>query len=274
MLRNVHFDAIIVIAVIGAMIYYSMTVLWPTIISSLYTTDSIEIGWQSSVVGGAILMGQTIAGFAISYVPHTKYQCIIAAVISMVFFTAMSTMSADGWSRTIGFSIVGIGAIGYLDNIVFPGVTLLWGPQDIGLATGMLGSLRGLGGAIAQALYVSIFTNKMAENTPKYVVPAATEAGLPEDSLPALFAGITAGNFTGVPGINDEIIVAVGGAMKTASAKSLQIVFYTTIPFSVILLIAAILSPDFKKYLTQDVAKRLQDNQFRKENQEKAPADV
>lgn len=274
MFRKAGFDAIIAIATVASMIYYSMTVLWPTIISSIYTTDVIEIGWQSSVVGGGVLLGQCLAGFAISYVPKTKYQCIVAAVFVLAFVTSLSTLSVNKHANFIAFGVIGCTAVGYLENISFPGVTLLWEPQDIGLATGVLGSIRGLGGAVAQALYSSVYSNKLTDFIPKYVVPAATAAGLSEDALPGLFAGIAAGNLTGVAGVDDQVAAAVGGAMVTANTKAFQIVFYTTIPFSVILVIAACFVPNVEKYLTQNVAKRLQDNQFRKDDKEEKRVEV
>ncbi|KAK3069699.1 hypothetical protein LTS18_000260, partial [Coniosporium uncinatum] len=67
--KNVGYVAIVMIATIGAMVYYSMTVIWPTIIGTVYTTDIMAIGWQSSVIGGGVLLGQCFGGFAISYVP-------------------------------------------------------------------------------------------------------------------------------------------------------------------------------------------------------------
>lgn len=62
--RNVGYVAIVMVATIAAMVYYrygissdlllcyahrfhSLTVLWPTIIGTVYTTDIIKIGWQS-----------------------------------------------------------------------------------------------------------------------------------------------------------------------------------------------------------------------------------
>lgn len=92
----------------------------------------------------------------------------------------------------------------------------MWEPQDIGLATGVLGSIRSMGGAIATALYSSVLANEVDKNLPKYVVPAATGTGLPESSVESLFAAITAGDLTEVPGISPEIIAAVGSALKTA----------------------------------------------------------
>jgi hypothetical protein len=256
--KNVGFVAIVTCAVIGAMIYYSMTVLWPTIVSTVYTTDIIQIGWQSAVVGGGILLGQAFGGVAISFVPGVKYQTVIAACLSLAFVTSLSTVSVDGHAAFIAFGVLGCVSIGFIDNITFPGVTLVIEPQDIGLATGVLGSIRAAGGAIAQALYVAVLNNKVAFYTPKYVAPAVLAAGLPESSLQPLYAGITAGNFSAVPDITPQITEIVSEQVTRAFISSFKIVFYVTIPFSVVLIIAACFVPNMEKFLSNNVAKRLQ----------------
>lgn len=266
MFRNWGFNGIITVASCASMVYYSMTVLWPTIIGTVYTTDSMKIGWDSSVVGGGVLLGQAMAGIALSYVPKVKFQIIGAATLVLTFTTALSSLEKTRHAETIAFGVVACTAVGYIENIALPGVTLLWGPQDIGLATGVLGSIRGMGGAVAQALYSSVYSNELTKNMPKYVVPAATEAGLPADSVPALFEGIAAGNFSAVPNITDSIIGAVGSAVTKANTMSFRVVFYATIPFSVILLCGALLVPNVEKYLTQNVAKRLQNKEFAREH--------
>jgi hypothetical protein len=233
-------------------------VLWPTILGAIYTTDSLQIGLASSVVGGGILLGQAVGGIAISYLPKVKWQMIILSVLACAFLGAEAGLQIGGYAFFITMGVLATFVIGWIDGITFPGVTLLWESQDIGLATGVLGSIRALGGAIAQALYVSILTNKLTVYLPQFVVPAATDAGLPASSLPALFAGITAGNFTAVPGITPEIIAVTGGAVQKAYLESFRIVFYATIPFGVLLIIFACLSPNFEKYLSMNVAKRLQ----------------
>lgn len=137
-------------------------------------------------------------------------------------------------------------------------MTLVVEPQDIGLATGVLGSIRALGGAVAQALYVSVFVNKLNDNIPTYVVPAVTDAGLPSSSLTAFFAALTTGDFSAVPGVTDAVLAALAPALKTAYARSFRIVFFCTIPFSVILIGASFLVPNMEKFLHNNVAKRLQ----------------
>jgi hypothetical protein len=256
--KNTGFVAICVIAAVGAMVYYSMTVIWPTLIQTIYTTDSTQIGLQSSVVGGGILAGQVLGGLFISFVPKVKIQTVIAALISFALITSLLTLDKDRWAATIGIGTCGLVAIGFIDNISFPGVTLVIEPQDIGLATGVMGSLRALGGAVAQALYVSVLTNKLATAIPQYVTPAATGAGLPTSSLEQLYAGITLGSFADVPGINNNVIAAVGDALKAAYTDGFKMVFYCTIPFSIIMIVGACFVPNMEKLLGTNVARRLQ----------------
>ncbi|KAK7191532.1 hypothetical protein DPSP01_011049 [Paraphaeosphaeria sporulosa] len=256
--KKLEYVAIVMVACVGAMVYYALTILWPTILGTVYTTDVIKIGWASSVVGGGILLGQIFGGFALSYLPKVKWQLVILSTMGTAFLAAEASLKPDGYATFITLGVLATFVIGWVDNISFPGVTLLWESQDIGLATGVLGSIRAIGGAVAQTVYVSILNNKIATYLPEFVAPAATNAGLPASSLPQLFAGITAGNFTAVPGITPEIIAVTGAATQKAYIESFRIVFYATIPFGVLLIVFSALSPNFEKYLSMNVAKRLQ----------------
>jgi hypothetical protein len=255
--KNVGYVAIVIVATIGAMVYYSMTILWPTILG-MYTTDVVTIGIQSSVVGGGILFGQMFGGFGLSYVPKVKWQAIITSLIGATFVAALAGIGPSTHAMTIAFGVIATFFIGYVDNITFPGVTLVWEAQDIGLATGVLGSIRAMGGAVAQSLYVSILTTKANVYIPKYVAPAAVKAGLPPSSLPALFAGLATSNFTAVPGATPEILAVVGVQTQRAYFSAFSIVFYATIPFGVLLVAAACFIPDMEQFLHNNVAKRLQ----------------
>lgn len=256
--KDVHFVAIVMIATIGAMMYYSMTVLWPTIIGTVYTTDVVQIGWQSSVIGGGVLLGQTISGFTISHVSKVKIQTVIASVLGTAFFGSLASVSPSMHGSFLALGILGTVSIGFVDNISFPGVTLLFEAQDIGLATGVLGSIRAMGGAIAQALYVSILNTKLTHYLSTNVVPAATQAGLPRSSLQALFAGIIAGNISSVPGMTPEIITMIEQQVQRSYVQSFQIVFLATIPFGALLIGFACLVPNMEEHLQGNVARRLQ----------------
>lgn len=256
--KNIGFIAVVFCAVIGSMVYYSMTVLWPTILGTVFTTDVMEIGWQSSVVGGGVLLGQTMGGLGISYLPKVKWQTVTASVFSCAFVASLASLHAGGHAQIIALGVLATTSIGYVENITFPGVTLLFEAQDIGLAVGVLGSIRAMGGAVAQALYVSILTTRVSENLPAYVGPAAVEAGLPEASLPALFAALAIGDFTTVAGITPEIITIAAEEMRRAYIDSFKIVFYATIPFGVLLIVFAFFVPNMDNFLHKKVARKLQ----------------
>jgi hypothetical protein len=227
-----------------------MTILRPIITGNVYTTDVLAIRWQSSAVGGGILLGQALGGFAISFIPKLKYQTMIATCFSFAFVTSLSTITTGeaGHTLFIALGVLACTSIGFVDNITFPGVTLVTKPQDIGLATGVLGSIRAVG-VITQALYVSVLDNRLAEYLPANVSPVALEAGLPSSSLPELFAGITAGNFSAVPGITPQVIAVIAEQVKRSYMESVKVVFYVTIPFGIGLILAACFMPNMESFL-------------------------
>jgi len=121
-----------------------------------------------------------------------------------------------------------------------------------------MGSIRTACSSVATSIYSSILANQYAKLLPKYVTPAATEAGLPLESLPQLYAGISSGNYSDVSGYNTAVGEAVGHAVKQAYSMSFRTVFLCTIPFGAIILVAALISPNVEQYNTNDVARKLQ----------------
>jgi hypothetical protein len=260
--KNIKYDAIVACATIGAMVYYSMTVIWPSMIGALFTTDVKKIGWLSCAVGGGLLAGQIAAGLGVRYLPRMKIQMTIASIIMVAFVAAMASATPSTEHRTVAFLLIGAAAAGYVENLTLSTMALVWEPEDIGLVAGVMGSIRTAGGAIATSLYLSILTNQVTKYLPQYVVPAATGAGLPTTSLTDLFAGITAGSFEKVPGITPAIQAVVGEAVQQAYVRSFRTVFLCTLPFGGIILIAAIICPNVEDYLTSDVARKLQGKQI------------
>ncbi|KAK8102197.1 hypothetical protein PG984_015343 [Apiospora sp. TS-2023a] len=260
--RNIGYVAVVMIATLSSMIYFSMTVLWPTLIENVFGASVLSVGWQSSVVGGGVLLGQCISGLSISYVPRVKLQTICSSVCAAAFIASLAGVIGPGESSShTGVIVLGIFAtvaVGFNENIAFPGVTLLFDACDIGLAVGALASIRSMGGAVAQALYSSVLNTRLAENLASDVGPAAVRAGLPESSLPALLAAIKLGDYSEVPGATGRVLDVVVAGVRDSYVASFKVVFYATIPFGFLLVLFACLVPDMEKYLTGNVARRLQ----------------
>lgn len=104
--KKLEFVAIVMVATIGAAVYYALTVLWPTILGTVYTTDVIKIGWASSVVGGGILLGQAFGGFALSYLPKAKWQLVLMSILGTAFLAAQAGMKADGYATFITLGVL------------------------------------------------------------------------------------------------------------------------------------------------------------------------
>lgn len=266
--KNTKYDSIVACASIGGMVYYSMTVIWPTLVGALFTTDVQEIGWLSCSVGGGLLFGQILGGIGLRFIPRMKIQMTVAAIIMVGFVGSLATVDQYSKNRTVTFLLIGSAAAGYIENLTLSSMALVWEPEDIGLVAGAMGSVRTACSSVATSMYLSILSNQLTKYLPKYVIPAATGAGLPASSLTSLFAGITAGNLTAVPGITPAIEVVVGQAVKHAYAMSFRTVFLCTLPFGAIILVAAIMSPNVENYLTDDVARKLQGKAIANGNKE------
>ena len=258
MFRNIGFDAVIIVSSVGAMIYYSLSILWPQMLQYVCSQDIQQIGWQSCLLGGGVLIGQIFANFGMVYVPKVKIQMIVVSVLVASFTTALVALNQSNWGLTIAAGFILSFGIGYIENIAVTGVTLLWEPQDIGLASGILGSIRYLAGAIAQALYSSILSSKLQIFMQSNVAQAAAKAGLSPSAIPALLGSLAAGDLSTVPGITPQIEAAALKGETAAYTSAFHYVFYATIPFSVILIVGSVIFPNFEKYLTTEVARKLQ----------------
>lgn len=111
-----------------------------------------------------------------------------------------------------------------------------------GIAVGLAGTFRLLGGAIATAIYSAILSSRFTSALPKFVVQAAESAGLPKASIPALLratATNTAAAYAKVPGINKAVILAAELAYKLAYVQAFRLVYLVAIGFGGVAIIAA-----------------------------------
>ncbi|KAK1053699.1 hypothetical protein LTR33_014323 [Friedmanniomyces endolithicus] len=229
--------AMVLTAMVGSCVYYSMNVLWPQQIAYLFGGSTTHHGWLACVVGGSCLIGQVSGAVMCRYIKKSRYILIGGTLSLLAFSAAMRRHRRD------------------MLAVSRPARTAI---EDIGAALGALGSIRSGGASVATAIYVAILTNKLTKYVPEYVTPAALNAGLPEKSLKQLFAALTTGAFAKVPGITPEIIAAVGAANASAGAKSFQYVWYAVVAFCCVAVVAACLTVNYGEYLTDTVERKLQ----------------
>jgi hypothetical protein len=115
--KNVKYVAIVICAGVAAMIYYPMSVLWPTLIGSLFTTDIVKTGWLSCAVGGGINLGEMLGGMGVRYIPRMKIQMTVAACLMTGCAAALATSNASSEKRSAALLTVAATAAGYIEAL-------------------------------------------------------------------------------------------------------------------------------------------------------------
>lgn len=120
-------------------------------------------------------------------------------------------------------------------------------------------SIRVIGGSIGYSIYYNVFANKLNSKLPLLVGQAAVEAGLPLTSAEQFtVAFLTApDSVTLVPGVTSAVIQAAEMGSRWAYSESLSYVWYVSIPFGVMSIIACLFLGNIRPYLTHRIAVEL-----------------
>ncbi|CAK7231301.1 hypothetical protein SBRCBS47491_007883 [Sporothrix bragantina] len=258
---NRAYVALVLCATVCSMIYYSINIIWPTEISALFTTDSQMIGWLSCTIGSGTVFGQVVAGFTTKRIGKLRWQLIICEACVTIFIGMLAAVNADRKALAIAGTVIGSFFVGYVELVTLTCAPMACAAEDIGLATGVLSSIRAAGGSLATAIYVTILDNKLDSYMPKDISAAALDSGLPESSLDAFVPAFTAGNTTAldaIPGVNSTILDAAALGLQQAYASSFKVVFLATIAFGACATIAALFAPNMEDKMTDEVARKLQ----------------
>lgn len=90
---------------------------------------------------------------------------------------------------------------------------------------------------------------------PELVIPAALEAGLPEESIPSVMGAlaVSPGLLATVDGMTPSIMGAIMNTYYAASAWSYAYVWYSIIPWCVVAVIAMLCLKSVAKQMTEKV---------------------
>ena len=121
-------------------------------------------------------------------------------------------------------------------------------------ATGLAFSARALGGAFGSAVLDTIINSKLGKTYAPAVSGAATKAGLPTSSVPALLAAFSSGTgFADIPGVSPTILAAATHASEEAYAAAYRLAWASIIPFVVLALVSIVFLKGVKDLMTEHV---------------------
>lgn len=262
--RNRGFVALVCCATVASMFYYSAVLLWPQQVQALFTTDVTYAGWLSSTVAASTALGQVCAGAIVRWGGNVRYWLIFSTFAMVGFVSALAALTPADKNLGVALTILGPFFVGFIELVSLALAPLFCAAQDIGLASGLLASIRSAGGSIAVAVYSSILSNRLTDTIPNNVIPAAESAGLPTSQVADLLAAVTAKNLTSFSG---PVQAAVGEALPQAYAQAFKTVYLASLGFGGIAIVGCLFSKDAKKHLTDKVERRMHDGKASKTGQ-------
>ena len=247
------------IVFIAGMDFYSILGFFPVALQNVYHTSAITLGIRAISYPCAILGGACIVSAAMSYTKgHVRVLFLVIAAIMTAFTGSLAASTPHNPGYTITMATIAAFGNG---GLVVPALTLaLYACPDeyIGTTTALSLSSRFVGGSIGTTIYFNVFHTKIAKLFPAMVGGAAIQAGLPKESLVPFVTAMNSPAFDmlapQVPGANAAIVTAANMERQWAFAESLKYVWYTTIPFGIISVLACFFLPNIEKYMTDRVA--------------------
>lgn len=216
----------------------------------MYTTNVQYAGWLSCTVSASTSLGQAVAGLIVRWGGNSRYWIVLASFAMVGFVSALASLTPATKNMGIAFTILGPFWVGFIELTSLALAPLFCKPEDIGLASGMLASIRSAGGSIAVAVYTTILTNRLTSTLSSTVGPAAVEAGLSESRLSVLVAAVKAGSWMKLPDITDAIAAAVRSNIPTAYGQAFKTVYLASLGFGGIAIIGALFTKNARKHLT------------------------
>ena len=136
-------------------------------------------------------------------------------------------------------------------------------PQLISTASGLVISVRSLGGTIALAIYQAIFIhqlNSLADN----IAAAATSQGLASGEVSHFVQALTTrdtATLEAIPGISPEIIRAGTIALQNTYVSGFRYVWTAAAGFVVLAIVAAVFLQDVKKEFNMHIDAPVEDEE-------------
>jgi len=142
-----------------------LTVIYPTMVAVLFTSDIVEGGLLSCAIGGGVCCGQFFGAFFATYGGHIKWKLFLTCLLMTAFTGALAGVTTDrnGASALATLSAIMIGA---MESMAITLVTIVISDQsELGTGVGAFGSLRAMSGVVASKSTCSLLTKESSLTT-------------------------------------------------------------------------------------------------------------
>ena len=261
-----EFTLTLIAVFVSGMIYYSMSSLIPEATTYMFNNNEIQIGIISIPNGIGQAIGPTLGPMIMHFTKHPKWHIITALTIQGTFTALFAYAVPDHKAAWMAFQPLGQGCFTWISIAALVNIGLHVKHSELGLAAGLIATFRAAGGSVGDAIFGTILATCVDGQLAPRISQAALAEGYKASELPLLIPAVI-GNAVGtpdawahVPGVTPVLQEATLHAFREAYAYAFKRVFYATIPFSIIAIIAALFIKDASKYITNHTAVVMEKN--------------
>ncbi|KAH8666567.1 major facilitator superfamily domain-containing protein [Xylariales sp. PMI_506] len=196
-------------------------------ISVLYETDALIVGVRYSIMPICATISSGLIGWYCAATRRVRWITVAAFLIFVAFFACMATANRHSSTAVWGYPVIFGFALGMTLTTLITVAQLSTPAELISVASGLIISLRSLGGTIGLAIYNALFNHqmgKLGDNIANAVIPA----GLPPSDVGAFIGALTARNETAlglIDGITPQIIEAGSDALLDTYVAAFRVVW-------------------------------------------------
>jgi len=241
--------------------FFSILMFWPTQAFNVYGQNPVGVGVRGLPIGFSILFGAFICLWLLSvFRGNNRELMIVASIMMTAGCGSLAVATADNLHKLWGLLILaGLG----IGGIVVPAsiMTTIICPDDlIATVAALTLSIRVIGGAVGYTTYYNVFVNKFKVKVVALVGAACVEVGMTNATYIGDAIGLTGLSLIDeiklLPGIDGNetawrIVVRAG---QVAYAESYVYVYYASIAFGAVSILAACFLGDIKPYMDDHVA--------------------
>jgi len=252
----------LVITFISGANFFSILMFWPTQAFNVYGHDPVGVGIRGIPVGFSILAGACIVLVLLSVLRgHNKELLIASSILMTAGCGSLAVARVDNLNQLWGLLILaGLG----IGGIVVPAsiISTIICPDDlIATVAALTLAIRVLGGSVGYCVYYNVFISKFVPSATHYIGGTMvtklniTSPKIIEEAIVITGASLLPllqelPGIKGVPGAYEAVVFAG----QVAYAEAYKYVYYVSIAFGAVSIIAACFLGDISKYMDDHVA--------------------
>ncbi|KAH7344394.1 major facilitator superfamily transporter [Pyrenochaeta sp. MPI-SDFR-AT-0127] len=263
--KNVRgYSSLWVIVFVASMQGFPMASLIPRGYMDMFTTDPNKIGVYSLPLTVTQSLTSVLGGVFAKKVGHIKWQLIFWLFLQAAFLSATAaTVYPNNRDAFIWVPAFSASLFPVIVLLAYAMASLHIPHSMLGLALGLLATARGAGSSVGSAIFYTVFNNRFEHYVGLEVAPVALRNGLNPADLPQIISGAITYNLDvphsldGINGITPAIKDLLREAVRSAYGHAFKMVFYVTIPFTVVALLCGFLAKDVTVYMTNHTQFRM-----------------